>query len=120
MLLKALLVMVTILSYVFLLPQHRAHASAEKELELKFVGRYQSGIFGPDRSAAESLTHDPETQRLFIVNVAQNRIDVLDMSDPKHPEKLFFYRSCTLRWQRQQRRRLQRHRRRRCAECYQD
>ena len=67
-----------------------AYASAEKELELKFLGRYQSGIFGPDRSAAESLTHDPETQRLFIVNVAENRIDVLDISDPKRPEKRFF------------------------------
>jgi hypothetical protein len=67
-----------------------AYASSEKELELKFLGRYQSGIFGPDRSAAESLTHDPETQRLFIVNVAENRIDVLDISDPKRPEKRFF------------------------------
>jgi len=38
-----------------------AHARGEKELELSLLGRYQSGIFGPDRAAAESLAHDPGT-----------------------------------------------------------
>ena len=66
-----------------------AHASVEKELELKLLGRYQSGIFGPDFSAAESLSHDPGTQRLFVVNVANRTIDVIDISNPNQPAKIF-------------------------------
>ena len=74
-----------------------AYASAEKELELKFLGRYQSGIFGPDRSAAESLTHDPETQRLFIVNVAENRMRCPRYQRSEASREAVFYRSCALR-----------------------
>jgi hypothetical protein len=83
---RALFIVATILSAGLIAPP--AHARAEKELELKFLGRYQSGIFGPDRSAAESLAHDAGTQRLFVVNVADRTIDVIDISTPNLPSKL--------------------------------
>jgi 2',3'-cyclic-nucleotide 2'-phosphodiesterase / 3'-nucleotidase / 5'-nucleotidase len=56
---------------------------------LKFLGRYSSGLFGPDESASESLTHDPRTQRLFVVNVANATIDVIDIKKPTDPKFLF-------------------------------
>lgn len=51
---------------------------ATEELELVPVARYESGIF--DDSAAEIVAHDPATQRLFVTNGAESRIDVLDLS----------------------------------------
>src|SRR6185436_9253350 len=39
-------------------------------------------------SAAEIVAHDPETQRLFVVNGRDKRIDVLDIQDPTHPTKI--------------------------------
>jgi hypothetical protein len=91
MLKRALFIVAMILSAGLLaeLLNGPAHAQDRKELELKFLGRYQSGIFGPDRSAAESLAHDPGTQRLFVVNVAAGAIDVIDISNPNLPSKLF-------------------------------
>jgi len=59
------------------------------QIELKFLGRYSSGIFGPDAAGAESLAHDPRTQRLFVVNVANRAIDVLDIKNPRNPKFLF-------------------------------
>ena len=50
---------------------------ATEELELVPVARYESGIF--DDSAAEIVAHDPATQRLFVTNGAESRIDVLDL-----------------------------------------
>jgi len=58
-------------------------------IELKFLGRYSSDIFGPDAAASESLAHDPRTQRLFVVNVANRAIDVIDIKKPKEPKFLF-------------------------------
>ena len=58
-------------------------------IELKFLGRHSSGIFGPDAAGAESLTHDPKTQRLFVVNVANATIDVVDIKKPTDPKFLF-------------------------------
>jgi hypothetical protein len=90
MIARALPIVAMILSGLLVQLLHQpAHARDEKELELKFLGRYQSGTFGPDRSAAESLAHDPGTQRLFVVNVAAGAIDVIDISNPNLPSKLF-------------------------------
>lgn len=36
-------------------------------------------------SAAEIVAHDPQTQRLFVVNADRRRIDVLDVADPTNP-----------------------------------
>ena len=51
------------------------------------LGTYETGIF--DESAAEIVVHDPVTQRLFVVNASVPAVDVLDVSDPSNPIKLF-------------------------------
>jgi 2',3'-cyclic-nucleotide 2'-phosphodiesterase / 3'-nucleotidase / 5'-nucleotidase len=40
-----------------------------------------------DQSAAEIVAHDPSTQRLFVVNFAENAIDILNISDPRAPTR---------------------------------
>ncbi|MBD1876226.1 choice-of-anchor I family protein [Nodosilinea sp. FACHB-131] len=51
------------------------------------VGTYSTGVF--DASAAEIVVHDPATQRLFVVNANVPTVEVLDISDPSNPTKLF-------------------------------
>lgn len=50
---------------------------------LVVLGTYASGVF--DASAAEIVAHDPQTQRLFVVNANAGLIDVLDIADPGNP-----------------------------------
>ena len=56
-----------------------------KEISLQPIGTYRDGAF--DVSAAEIVAHDPDTQRLFVVNADPEdpAIDVLDMSNPALP-----------------------------------
>jgi len=49
------------------------------------VGVYETGQFGV--SAAEIVTFDPATQRLFVVN-ATSGVDVLSLADPANPVKI--------------------------------
>jgi hypothetical protein len=58
-------------------------------LELELLGRYQAPGEVFDQSAAEIVAHDPRTRRLFVVNGATNRIDVLDFADPANITLLF-------------------------------
>jgi hypothetical protein len=51
------------------------------------IGTYASGVF--DRSAAEIVAHDPRSQRLFVVNAAGSKVDVLDIRAPSTPRLLF-------------------------------
>lgn len=55
-------------------------------LELQLLGSYASNIF--DESGAEIVAHDPLTQRLFVINAADNSLDVLEILDPTAPVKL--------------------------------
>ncbi|WP_411887443.1 choice-of-anchor I family protein [Hydrocarboniphaga effusa] len=55
-------------------------------IELSLLGRYASGLTG--ESAAEIVTYDPATKRLFVVNAAEVSIDVLDAANPSAPAKL--------------------------------
>jgi 2',3'-cyclic-nucleotide 2'-phosphodiesterase (5'-nucleotidase family) len=57
------------------------------KIQLNPIGTYETGIF--DASAAEIVVHDPQTQRLFVVNASTPAVDVLDISDPTNPTKLF-------------------------------
>jgi DNA-binding beta-propeller fold protein YncE len=57
--------------------------SGELLLDLSLIGRYDSGLF--DQSAAEIVAHDPQTQRLFVVNSAAAAVDVLNIADPAEP-----------------------------------
>lgn len=42
-----------------------------------------------DESAAEIVSHDPATQRLFVVNAQSDTIDVYSIADPLNPAFLF-------------------------------
>ena len=57
------------------------------QIKLQPIGTYQSGIF--DESASEIVAHDPNTQRLYVVNDNSGNIDVLDINDPAVPTYLF-------------------------------
>lgn len=57
-------------------------------IRLTPVGTYESGIF--NASGAEIVAHDPTNKaRLYVSNSADNAVDVLDISDPASPSKLF-------------------------------
>ena len=62
-------------------------ASARPGVELRLLGTYAAGVF--NAGAAEIVAHDPQTQRLFVVNGANSAIDVLDVTDPSNPTLLF-------------------------------
>ena len=53
------------------------------QLSLKPIGSVTTGIF--DGAAAEIAAYDPGTQRIFVTNAAENRVDVIDIDDPAHP-----------------------------------
>lgn len=54
-------------------------------IELTPIGSFASGGLG----AAEISACDTKSKRLFVVNAAASAIDVLDLSNPKQPMKLF-------------------------------
>lgn len=56
-------------------------------LNLKFIGRYSTGVF--DEGAAEISTYDPNLKRLFVVNADSQTVDVLDLSKPNKPKLEF-------------------------------
>jgi 2',3'-cyclic-nucleotide 2'-phosphodiesterase / 3'-nucleotidase / 5'-nucleotidase len=49
------------------------------------IGTFETGIF--DESAAEIAAYDPVTRRLFVVNGADNAVDVLDIGSPTAPTR---------------------------------
>lgn len=61
--------------------------AAIAEIELSTIGRYETGIF--DESATEIATFDPESQKLFVTNAAEDQIDVLNLADPTNPTLAF-------------------------------
>ncbi|MBB4909724.1 hypothetical protein [Actinophytocola algeriensis] len=56
-------------------------------LGLAPLGTYATGIF--DESAAEIVSYHPRSRRLFVVNAAQAKVEVLDAADTAVPAKLF-------------------------------
>jgi len=58
--------------------------AAQETITLTPLGRFES----PD-GTAEIVAHDPATQRLFVTDSDNDRVDVLDVSDPAAPERLF-------------------------------
>ncbi len=56
-------------------------------ITLKSIGSYSTGIF--DEGAAEISAYDKTSKRLFVINGAQQAIDVLDIAKPEKPVKLF-------------------------------
>lgn len=62
-------------------------AAKSDSLTFSAIGTYRSGLF--EQSAAEIVAHDAKTQRLFVVNAASGKIDVLDIRSPSQPTLLF-------------------------------
>jgi hypothetical protein len=58
-------------------------APPPKGIVLTPIGVYRSGHF--DGGGAEIAAYDSATRRAFIVNLTDQRIDVLDLSDPANP-----------------------------------
>ncbi|WP_374442588.1 choice-of-anchor I family protein [Stella sp.] len=54
------------------------------QIQLTAIGTYDHGGF--DEGAAETLSYDPATKRLFVSNAEANTLDVLDLGDPSHPK----------------------------------
>jgi hypothetical protein len=55
-------------------------------IELKVIGTYSNGIF--NAGGAEIVAHDPDKQRLFVVNALAATVDVLDIRKPTKPVKI--------------------------------
>ena len=76
-------------------PVHAGERTSAREggngVELSAVGTYHTDSF--DSAAAEIVAHDPRTQRLFVVNAEAATVEVLDISDPAAPAKLFDLRA---------------------------
>lgn len=64
-----------------------ADSDKRYSLRLEVLGTYDSGIIGA--SAAEIVSYDKKSQRLFVTNDATNSLDVLDISAPATPVKAF-------------------------------
>ena len=60
---------------------------AISQIDVRPIGTYASGLF--DESAAEIVAHDPNTQRLYVVNANSGNIDVLDINNPTNPTLIF-------------------------------
>ncbi|MFD6950839.1 alkaline phosphatase [Nocardiopsis sp. TSRI0078] len=60
-------------------------------IALSALGSHRTGSF--DEAAAETVAHDPRTQRLYVVNAEAATVEVLDISDPAAPVKLFDLRT---------------------------
>ncbi|MFM8742999.1 MAG: choice-of-anchor I family protein, partial [Cytophagales bacterium] len=54
--------------------------TASKAIEFQYTSSYQVGTAGS--ASAEIVAHDPGTQRLFVVNSIQNRLEILNFSNP--------------------------------------
>lgn len=70
-------------------PNHPNHETGsghgDSDIEISLLGTFNSGL---GEGAAEIVAHDPETQRLFVTNAEDKSVDILDISDPKHPTKI--------------------------------
>lgn len=51
-------------------------APADPAIQLSHLGSFQSG------AVAEIVAHDPASQRLFVTNSEENRLDIVDFADP--------------------------------------
>ncbi|WP_197034566.1 choice-of-anchor I family protein [Glycomyces sp. NRRL B-16210] len=69
------------------IPALPAAAQDDPAPTLTVLGTYESGVFAA--GAAEIVTYDPLTQRVFTVNAEAAVVDVLDVADPTDPVKLF-------------------------------
>ena len=62
-------------------------SSRELSIGLRILGKYATGVY--NQGASEIVAYDPKTQRLFTVNGATSKIDVLSIANPSAPTLLF-------------------------------
>ena len=65
-----------------------AIGTAQAQITLKHVGRYQGASAEFDSGAAEIVAFDKPTRRIFVVNAQKATVDVLNATDPAHPMKV--------------------------------
>ena len=58
----------------------------QRAIHLERAGTYKTGIF--DESASEIPAYDRHTKRLFVVNSAQDSLDVFDLHDPANIQRI--------------------------------
>lgn len=63
-------------------------AKQPKQITLTPIGRYDASP-GNETERAEIAAYDPATRRIFSINPALSRVDVLDISDPSDPTLAF-------------------------------
>jgi hypothetical protein len=61
--------------------------AAKPNVALRVLGTYSAGIY--NRGASEIVAYDAATRRLFTVNGATSKIDVLSIANPSAPTLLF-------------------------------
>ncbi len=66
--------------FTFLIP---AVFGQETDLDLTKLSTYYTGVF--DESAAEIISYDAESQRLFFTNANSNSLTILDITNPAQP-----------------------------------
>lgn len=57
-----------------------------RDLDLRLLDTYESGVFG--ESAAEVISYDAGSKKLFVINANAGTVDVLDLSSPTNPTKI--------------------------------
>ena len=66
---------------------HSAALAAKPGIRLEVLGSYSAGIY--NAGASEIVAYDAYSRRLFAVNGATSKIDVLSLADPSAPFLLF-------------------------------
>lgn len=62
-------------------------AKAQNSIELRYLSSFSHGAYA--KQASEVVAHDAATQRLFVVNSQNVRLDVLDIRAPETPKLAF-------------------------------
>jgi len=73
----------SLIGFLLLAAPALGHGSGAGRITLERLGTYTTGLYG--EVAAEIAAYDPVTRRLFVSNDALNRVDVIDMTDPRQP-----------------------------------
>lgn len=75
-----------VLALAVTLPTAVVAQTAQSPVAITRLGSYDTGIY--NKTAAEISAYDPGTKRLFVVNGAEEAIDVVDIADPRAPRKV--------------------------------
>ena len=66
--------------YFFAITMALALSSSAQELSLEYLSSYQSGVF--DEGAAEIVTYDALSNRLYFTNADANSVGIINFDDP--------------------------------------